>query len=60
MSATSHLTASEQEKEEQKHLVEKHVSTENVLLSQVESVLNVVDTATEDVHKLHDKIFRKM
>ncbi|XP_076659137.1 kinesin-like protein Klp61F [Halictus rubicundus] len=58
--ATSRLAISEQEKEEQKYLVEKHASTENVLLSQVESVLEVVDTATTDVHKLHDKIFRKM
>ncbi|XP_078049062.1 kinesin-like protein Klp61F [Augochlora pura] len=60
MHVTSRLAMSEQEKEEQKHLVEKHATTENVLLSQVESVLEVVDTATSDVHKLHDKIFRKM
>ncbi|XP_076636347.1 kinesin-like protein Klp61F [Colletes latitarsis] len=60
MSATSHLTVSKQENEEQKYLVEKHATTENVLLSQVETVLNVVDTATADVHKLHDKVFRKM
>ncbi|XP_076291739.1 kinesin-like protein Klp61F [Lasioglossum baleicum] len=60
MNATSRLAISEQEKEEQKHLVEKHASTESVLLSQVESVLEVVDTAATDVHKLHDKIFRKM
>ncbi|XP_033328960.2 kinesin-like protein Klp61F [Megalopta genalis] len=60
MHATSRLAISEQEKEEQKHLVEKHALTENVLLSQVGSVLEVVDTATTDVQKLHDKIFRKM
>ncbi|XP_076752160.1 kinesin-like protein Klp61F [Xylocopa sonorina] len=60
MSSTSRLAMSEQEKEEQKYLVEKHASTENILLSQVQTVLDVADTATTDVHKLHDKIFRKM
>ncbi|XP_054005394.1 kinesin-like protein Klp61F [Hylaeus anthracinus] len=60
ITATSHLTESEQEKTEIKHLVEKHASTESVLLSQVETVLNVVDTATADVQKLHDKVYRKM
>ncbi|XP_015435263.1 PREDICTED: bipolar kinesin KRP-130-like [Dufourea novaeangliae] len=60
MGAQSRLAISEQEKDEQKYLVEKHASTESVLLSQVQSVLDVVDTATTDVHKLHDKIYRKM
>ncbi|CAL7946529.1 unnamed protein product [Xylocopa violacea] len=60
MSSTSRLEMSEQEKEEQKYLVEKHATTENILLSQVQTVLDVADTATTDVHKLHDKIFRKM
>ncbi|XP_076282496.1 kinesin-like protein KIF11 isoform X2 [Lasioglossum baleicum] len=59
LNATSRLAISEQEKEEQKHLVEKHASTESVLLSQVESVLEVVNTAATDVHKLHEKISRK-
>nr|XP_034173389.1 kinesin-like protein Klp61F [Osmia lignaria]XP_034173390.1 kinesin-like protein Klp61F [Osmia lignaria] len=60
MMTSSHLALSEQEKEEQKHLVEKHASTEDILLSQVQTVLDVADTATSDVHKLHDKIYRKM
>lgn len=60
MITSSHLAISEQEKEEQKHLVEKHAFTEDVLLSQVQTVLDVADTATSDVHKLHDKIYRKM
>lgn len=49
----------EREKEEQHHLVEKHVSTEKQLLSQAQEVLNVADAATVDVHKLLDKISRK-
>ncbi|CAK9805757.1 Kinesin-like protein Klp61F [Anthophora quadrimaculata] len=60
MSVSSNLVISQQEKEEQKHLVEKHASTEKVLLTQVQTVLKVADTATADVHKLHDKIYRKM
>ncbi|KOX74219.1 hypothetical protein WN51_13570 [Melipona quadrifasciata] len=60
MSTSTRLVTSEQEKEEQKHLVEKHAYTENILLSQVQSVLDVADTATSDVNKLHEKIFRKL
>ncbi|KAK9298648.1 hypothetical protein QLX08_008120 [Tetragonisca angustula] len=60
MSTSTRLVTSEQEKEEQKHLVEKHAHTENILLSQVQSVLDVADTATSDVNKLHEKIFRKL
>ncbi|XP_012151720.1 kinesin-like protein Klp61F [Megachile rotundata] len=60
MITSSYLAVSEQEKEEQKYLVEKHASTENILLSQVQKVLDVADTATADVHKLHDKVFRKI
>ncbi|XP_017799179.1 PREDICTED: kinesin-like protein Klp61F [Habropoda laboriosa] len=60
MSVSSNLAISQQEKEEQKHLVEKHASTEKILLTQVQTVLEVADTATADVHKLHDKIYRKM
>lgn len=59
VSVASSLTISEQEKEEQKHLVKKHASTENILISEVQAVLNAADTAATDVHKLHDKIFRK-
>ncbi|XP_026671284.1 kinesin-like protein Klp61F [Ceratina calcarata] len=57
---SSCLLMTEQEREEQEHLVEKHAATENVLYSQVQEVLNVADTATTDVQKLHDKIYRKM
>ena len=57
--AASRLTMSEQEKEEQKYLVEKHASTESILLSEVQTVLDVANTATTDVQKLHDKIYRK-
>lgn len=53
------LKMTEQERDEQKHLVEKHVSTEKVLLSQAKTLLNVADTASTDTYKLHDKIGRK-
>ena len=43
----------------QKHLVEKHVVTEERLLSQAHTLVDVADTATSDVSKLHDKIGRK-
>lgn len=49
----------EREKEEQYHLVEKHVSTEKQLLSQAQKLLDVANTATVDVNKLHDKISHK-
>ncbi|XP_043258345.1 kinesin-like protein Klp61F [Colletes gigas] len=48
-----------QERDENKYLLEKHVSTEQALLSQGQSLLNVADTATADSQKLHDKIERK-
>lgn len=60
MSTSTRLAVSEREKEEQKFLVEKHANTEHILLSQVQTVLDVADTATSDVNKLHDKIFRKL
>lgn len=60
MSTSTRLAISEREREEQKFLVEKHANTENILLSQVQTVLDVADTATSDVNKLHDKIFRKL
>ncbi|XP_014232632.1 kinesin-like protein Klp61F isoform X1 [Trichogramma pretiosum] len=42
-----------------KHLVEKHVSTEQELLNQAKTLLNVAETATTDTVKLHEKIDRK-
>jgi len=53
------LQLTEREKEEQCHLVEKHISTEKQLLSQAQKLLDVADTATIDVNKLHDKISHK-
>ena len=47
------------DREVQKHLVENHVSTEKVLLTQAQTLLEVADTATSDAQKLHDKIVRK-
>lgn len=58
-STTTRLQMTEREKEEQCHLVEKHVSTEKQLLSQAQMLLNIADTATVDVNKLQDKISHK-
>ncbi|XP_067210795.1 kinesin-like protein Klp61F [Linepithema humile] len=58
-STTVLLQMTEREKEEQCHLVEKHASTEKQLLSQAQTLLNIADTATTDVNKLHDKISHK-
>lgn len=43
----------------QKHLVDKHVSTERNLMYQAKTLLSVAETATTDTHKLHEKISRK-
>ncbi|XP_076652186.1 kinesin-like protein Klp61F [Halictus rubicundus] len=53
------LKITARERDEQKYLLEKHVSTEQALLSQAQSLLNVADTATADSQKLHEKIDRK-
>lgn len=58
-STTVRLHMTEREKEEQSHLVEKHLSTEKQLLSQAQTLLTVADAATLDVNKLHDKISYK-
>jgi hypothetical protein len=42
-----------------KHLVEKHVTTERNLLNQAQTLLNVAESATTDTQKLHEKINRK-
>ncbi|EFN84783.1 Bipolar kinesin KRP-130 [Harpegnathos saltator] len=58
-STTVRLQMTEREKEEQSHLVEKHVSTEKQLFSQAQALLTVADAVTVDVNKLHDKISHK-
>lgn len=58
-STKNHLKMTEQERDEQKYLVENHVSTEKILLSQAKTLLNVADIASTDTYKLHDKIGRK-
>lgn len=58
-STATRLQMTEREKEEQSHLVEKHVSSEKQLLSQAHMLLTVADAATHDVNKLHDKISHK-
>ncbi|XP_011311260.1 bipolar kinesin KRP-130 [Fopius arisanus] len=49
----------EQERNEQKYLVERHVVTEKKLLNQASQLLKVVEIATKDTSKLHEKIERK-
>ncbi|XP_025994445.1 kinesin-like protein Klp61F [Solenopsis invicta] len=58
-STEARLQITEHEKEEQYHLVEKHELTEKQLLSQAQTLLQVADSATFDVNKLHDKISHK-
>ncbi|XP_078042053.1 kinesin-like protein Klp61F [Augochlora pura] len=48
-----------QERDEQKYLLEKHINTEQALLSQAQALVNIADTATVDSQKLHEKIDRK-
>ncbi|XP_072756938.1 kinesin-like protein Klp61F isoform X1 [Anoplolepis gracilipes] len=58
-SAAARLEMTEREKEEQRHLVEKHVSTEKQLSAQAQILLNIADTVTTDINKLQDKISYK-
>ncbi|XP_043790092.1 kinesin-like protein Klp61F [Apis laboriosa] len=48
-----------QERDEQKYLTEKYMTTEQSLLNQAQTLVNVVDTAITDSYRLHDKIERK-
>ncbi|XP_017767559.1 PREDICTED: kinesin-like protein Klp61F [Eufriesea mexicana] len=60
LKSTNHrLKLNAQERDEQKYLIEKHINTEQSLLSQAQSLLGVADTAVTDSYKLHDKIERK-
>lgn len=58
-STKSSLKTTKLDRDLQKHLVEKHATTEKILYSQAQTLLKVADTATDDTYKLHDKIFRK-
>ncbi|KAK0090601.1 hypothetical protein PV325_010567 [Microctonus aethiopoides] len=60
LAATKHqVEITEQEKNEQRHLVETHVKTERKLLHQAKSLLKVAEIASSDTYKLHNKIERK-
>ncbi|XP_011631221.2 kinesin-like protein Klp61F [Pogonomyrmex barbatus] len=48
------------DKNEQEQLVRKYIKNEKILHDQMKTLLNVVDEASEDVQKLHDKLDRKM
>lgn len=54
------LRKTEYDKNKQKQLVEEHIETEQILRGQIETILDVVNEATEDAQKLHDKLDRKM
>lgn len=47
------------DKDEEKQLVDKYVETERIMHDQLETVLSVVNEASEDARKLHDKLDRK-
>lgn len=53
------VAITEQQRNEQKHLVDKHLETENKLYKQAKTLLNVADVATTDTYRLHEKIQRK-
>lgn len=44
---------------EKKHIVQKHVQTENLLINQGKQLINVAYTAAKDVNKLHETIARR-
>ncbi|XP_012231928.1 kinesin-like protein Klp61F [Linepithema humile] len=46
----------EDDKNKQKHLVEKYIGTKQILHAQMGSLLNVVKEASEDARKLQDKL----
>ena len=52
------LHKTENEKQEQLHLVKKHIETECKLNQQAQLLLTVSDEATKDLKKVHDKIDR--
>ena len=53
------LHKTESDKQEQIHLVKKHVETECKLSQQAQLLLTVSDQATKDLHKVHDKLDRQ-
>ena len=53
------LHKTESDKQEQIHLVKKHVETECKLSQQAQLLLTVSDEATKDLSKVHDKIDRQ-
>lgn len=59
LTTTNKLTETVYDRDLQKHLVNKHATTEKTLLNQAQTLLTVAETATTDTQKLHDKISRK-
>jgi hypothetical protein len=53
------LHKTETEKQEQIHLVKKHIETECKLSQQAELLMTVSDEATKDLKKVHDKVDRQ-
>ena len=53
------LHKTESEKQEQIHLVKKHIETECKLSQQAQLLLEVSDEASKDLKRVHDKIERQ-
>lgn len=45
--------------QEKKQILQKHVQTEKVLTNQAKQLIDVANTATKDVHQLHETIARR-
>ena len=52
------LTKTATEREEQKHLVEKHVETEGALEDQAKMLLETSEVSSKDLKLVHDKLDR--
>lgn len=57
-STTDSVKHLEHEKNEHKYIVEKYVETDKILHNQIKILSNVIDEASEDKEKLHDKLDR--
>ena len=53
------LHKTESEKQEQIHLVKKHIETECKLNQQAQLLLEVSDEASKDLKRVHDKVERQ-
>ncbi|CAG7709471.1 unnamed protein product [Allacma fusca] len=59
MHTEKQLRKAEQAKEEQEHLVEKHVVTEKKLANEATSLMSTADEVTSNIERLYNKLERK-